>query len=276
MIEFYIAAALVALIVLNALRRKGTPAAGTAAGVGSVSSWYQKVSSVTGLTIVLWLIGLALVWLVANKYWGEETQSTWGTLSSRENLWITILSLALLVGIVVKSILTREKHSVSASEHRGGIGRWILMTAVIGFVLLLSALVVIKILQNLEYGLSNAPERMALRGYVPAERLAANVATPLLTSEPSIIIAPKSLPGVTNWGEPFMRRRGNSTHLHYTVQPELQEWVRVWKDGLETHFTNELAAFVIKFRSITNYAVEVPLREFTEEEWQQLLRERRQ
>ncbi|MBI1975346.1 MAG: hypothetical protein HYS57_03230 [Parcubacteria group bacterium] len=252
-----IVAVVVALFLLRALYRKWIPTA-----VGTGRHWYQQPT--VWLTIAVWLIGVALLYLLAQKYWKEETETVWGIWWSKENLWITAFALAFLIAAIAKIRLTRQAHTNTPSSYESrGEGRkrfslggavWIL----IGVALL--ALLCLKVWHEFEFGLSNAPERFALRGYVPREQVAAALAAavPALPEVHTIIAPPRASDGTINWSEPLIRKKSPHSILSYTAGEEMDPWVEKMVDGKKgLKIADHGTGIMVRFRSLTNHPIKI-------------------
>jgi len=259
-----IVATVVALFVIRTLlQSKRTLVAGaTGSGtptvaVGTGHHWYQKPTA--WFTLALWLIGVALLYLLAQKYWKEETEMVWGVWiwGSKENLWITVFFFAFLIAAIAKSRLTRQAHvgTTSSYESRGegkrgfslGAAIWVL----IGVALL--ALLCLKVWHEFEFGFSNAPERFAERGYVPREQVAAALAAaaPALPEVHTVIAPPLASDGKTNWSESVLRASG-AHHLYFNIPDDAEPLIRKRANGIITNFAAETRAQKVEFCSVTN------------------------
>lgn len=143
----------------------------------------------------------------------------------------------------------------SASEYgaRGRGKRFPLGAAVWAIVgLVLAALIVVKLLQEIDYGLSNAPERMAARGYVPRESVAAALAAiaPALPEVHTITAPPLGADGKTNWSEVIKRL---PDHYTYFSEPKGMDAYLVQNaGGVVTNYSAEVKANEYKFGSLAN------------------------
>jgi hypothetical protein len=270
LLVFGLGGVILLFIVMRALlQSKRTPATGHVArsgtptvAVGAGHHWYQKPT--VWLTLAVWLIGVALLYLLAQKYWKEETETVWGIWWSRENLWITAFALAFLIAAIAKNRLTRQAHAGTTSSYQSrGEGKkrfsiagavWIL----IGVALL--ALLSLKVWHEFEFGLSNAPERFAERGYVPREQVSAALAAvaPALPEVHTIIAPPLGSDGNTNLSEPLVRTKSSHSILSYTAGEEMDPWVEKMVDGTKgLKMADHGTGIMVRFRSLTNHPIKI-------------------
>lgn len=163
--------------------------------------------------------------------------------------------IALILYGIRKGYSGGEGNTVTASSasahstHSGGRKRFSLAAAVWTSVgLALFGLLILKAWHEFEFGLSNAPERMAARGYVPRESVAA--AAPALPEVHTITAPPLGADGM-NWGESVIRE-SDYHHLYFNIPDDAEPFVVKRADGAVTNFSAATRAKKIEFGSRTN------------------------
>ncbi len=189
-------------------------------------------------------------------------------------VWIAFFIIAILtykVGVRLKiwgSARAREttkgradSYSASAYRDRREGKRFSLAAAVWTLVgLSIAGFMIVKILQEIDYGLSNAPERMAERGYVPRESVAAALAAaaPALPEVHIITAPPLSADGKTNWSEPLIRKKSPHSILSFTAGEEMDPWVETMVDGKAgLKMSDHGTGIMVRFRSLTNHPIKI-------------------
>lgn len=149
--------------------------------------------------------------------------------------------------------------SYSSSEQKGkrfSLGAAVGILAGLAF-LALTALLALMAWHEFEFGLSNAPERFAARGYVPREQVAAALAAaaPTLREVHTVTAPPLGEDGVTNWSETVIR--DESLRFYLFVPDALTNWVERRVDGVRMNFLAAVQGRRHEFRSLTNYSITV-------------------
>lgn len=248
--------------------------AGAASIIGKIigQSFRNVVFDRRNLRVGQWvLVGTAVV-MTANRFIHSPLVS--GNVRAEIKAYavpIALVFIALLLRILQKGFWSGNESRVTSGEGKGS-RRFSLGAAVWTLVgLALAALLGLLAWHEFEFGLSNAPERMALRGYAPRESVASALAAaaPALPEIHTVIAPPLGANGETNWSVPLHAFVGYPYLASSVATAAESQMVRKRVDGIVYLFDQRVPTngHVFEYCSLlTNAPIKVKVRGVSEAE----------